>query len=547
MRTLALTQGSDEWAAVRDKFRTASEASMMMDAHKSTSRAELLRMKATGTKKEFSEWVKKNLLENGHLVEAAARPLAEAFIGESLFPLTGINDDDRLLASFDGLTVGEDTGWECKSWNESKAAAVRDGRVPDEDYWQVVHQLCVGAERVLYTVTDGTAERTLHVWKTLEDNDRKRLMAGWAQFEEDLANYRHVEQTVAAVAEPVEALPALSIRVNGEITLTHNIERFGKRIDEYVASLPSKPETDLDFAKLDKAVKVLKEAEEALDAEETRALSQTESIAEMRNLVAMYRETARTNRLMFEKLVKFEKENRRSELVVNAKQEFDAHLQKLNARIGGNWMPPLNGQRWADAIKGLKSLDSMRDKLSTALAHAKLEANEIADTIEANRKSLTNDVDDWMFLFPDFAQVCTKSLEDFSNLFVARIAAERKREADKKAAEEASKANEEARKAVEAARQETAALEAAAAGGVLPANDQRGKTEEATHAQPQATAAPQAPAASTPPIQGTSDDATITEFLALLAISAVEKKALRTTLEKFVKYQHARMNMRVEA
>lgn len=59
----------------------------------------------------------------------------------------------------------------------------------------------------------------------------------------------------------------------------------------------------------------------------------------------------------------------------------------------------------------------MRDKVSVALANAKIEANAIADRIDANRKMVED-----MSLFPDFASVCTKAPEDFSALLSMRIA-----------------------------------------------------------------------------------------------------------------------------
>ena len=92
MKIHNLIQGSPEWNALRAQHNTASEASAMMGASKKTTRSELLRLKATGSEKEFSEWVQKNLLDKGHEIEAKALPIAEDIIGGELFPVTGTAD-----------------------------------------------------------------------------------------------------------------------------------------------------------------------------------------------------------------------------------------------------------------------------------------------------------------------------------------------------------------------------------------------------------------------------------------------------------------------
>jgi len=114
-------------------------------------------------------------------------------------------------------------------------------------------------------------------------------------------------------------------------------------------------------------------------------------------------------------------------------------------------------------VRGLKSLTSMEDKVGTELARCKIEAHEIADRINANREDLKPGLgavpgDDWISLFPDFAQVCTKSTEDFRNLRIARVEAERQR---REAAREAIRKEEQA-KAEKEAREKLAAEQAEA-------------------------------------------------------------------------------------
>lgn len=86
MRILSLAQGSPEWIEVRGRYCTASEAPAALGVSKKLRRNELLALKATGSKQEFSDWVQKNLLDRGHEIEAAARAIAEEIVGEELSP-----------------------------------------------------------------------------------------------------------------------------------------------------------------------------------------------------------------------------------------------------------------------------------------------------------------------------------------------------------------------------------------------------------------------------------------------------------------------------
>jgi len=256
MKILSLVQGSDEWLAARAKYRTASEASSMMGVGP-VSRSELLRMKATGDEQEFSRWVLEVLFAKGHKVEALARPIAEGFIGEELFPVTAVDDAGYLLASYDGLTMCETICWECKLWNDAKAADVGHGKVPDADYWQVVQQLLVsGAEKCLYMVTDGTPEKSVFMWVGVGDvcNDFEVLLDHWGQFDADLASYVHQEVVVEAVGHAPEDLPALRVEVTGMVTAS-NLAAFKDHALAVFGGINTELSTDSDFANADKTVK----------------------------------------------------------------------------------------------------------------------------------------------------------------------------------------------------------------------------------------------------------------------------------------------------
>lgn len=478
MNILDCRQGTNDWLAVRAKCFTASEAPAMMGASKYQTRTELLRQKHTGLAAEVDDSTQR-LFDRGHAAEAAARPLVEDIIGDDLSPMTGSLEVDGLplLASFDGVTQGRDIVWENKLWNGSLAESVGDGDLEPHYYWQLEQQLLVsGAERVYFTTSDGTPENTVGMWYESQPERRAALIAGWKQFAEDLANYQHVEAKPDPVAATIEALPALVVQVEGRV-LSTNLAAFKARAQTFIDSIKTELVTDQDFADADKMVKFLKDGAEKLELAKQQALAQTASIDELFRTVDAIGAQMREKRLALEKLVKAEKENRKAAIITEARQAIEDYVAKLNARIGGNWMPKASAAPFVDAIYGLKSLDSMRDKVSAALAQAKIEANAVADIIEANRKQLTGEAHDFMFMFPDFAQVCTKAPEDFALLVGARIAQHEERQKAERERAEAARIAHEAQ---------------------ATADDQRGKADNGMGLEQSGRAQPVA--ASTPPI-----------------------------------------------
>ena len=466
MKTHQLLQGTPEWAAHRATHFNASDAPAMMGVSPYKTRTQLLHELHTGIAPDVDAMTQRRF-DDGHRVEALARPLAEEFIGEDLYPVVG--SDGELSASFDGLTMSEEEGLEHKALNDVlRAVLVEDctgADLPPMYQIQMEQQLTVcKGKRILFMASkwDGdTLVEERHCWYYPNLELRQQIIAGWAQFAKDLAAYVPAEVIVPAVAAPQIGLPAVSIQVTGSIALVDNLEKFGTALTSYIASLNRKPETDQDFANLEDAVKRLKNAEEQLDAAESSAIGQAESIDAMRRTVALHRDTARSTRLLIDKLVKAEKENRRTKIVSDAVAELHAHMKSLAERTR-NYMPTVANQ-FQDVIKGLKSLDSMKDKVAGELARCKIEANVIADRISFNLALLDDEVE-FGFLFPDAAQIVLKAADDFKALVTSRISAHKSAEAAKEAAlvarieaEAKEKAEREAREKLEAEQKRAAA------------------------------------------------------------------------------------------
>lgn len=483
MQTHDLIQGTDAWHQFRLEHNGASEAAVMLGLSKKTSRNELLKIKHTGLGKEFTDWVQENILDYGHEVEALARPHVEDILGEELYPVTCSDGD--LSASCDGLTMSESHGWEHKQWNETLAAAVAAGELPDEFMAQPQQCLLVtGAQRWTFTVSDGTPNNMVSM-DILPDQDWfDRIRAGWKQFAADLAEYTYVEPIPAAVAAPTMNLPAVSVQVQGSIALVTNLHVFGNALKGFISKIPEKPSTDQEFADCKSAIGKLQDAQDALDAAEANALGQIATFDEMRNTKALYFDLARTTRLALEKLVAARESAIKIEITQGGKEKLSEHVASLNKRLGKPYMPTIVAD-FATAIKGKRTVSSLQNAVDTLLSQKRIEASSIADKIEINLNSLRELAKDHAFLFADTEKLVMKANDDLVILIKSRIAdhtaaeaakleAERKRiqaeeEAKAKAAQEKINAEAEAQR-VAAEKQERIAAELKTAEAKVVAN-----------------------------------------------------------------------------
>lgn len=488
-----LEQGSDAWHKHRLAHFNASEAPAMAGISPYQSRAELLKQKATGFIPDVDADTQVRFA-NGHKFEAQARKWAEEIIGAPLSAPTVscVIDGLQLSASYDGATADGDVIFEHKTLNASLASALDSGKIPDQYKPQMVQQMLIlGARKCLFMASNGDKKTMRYAWYESDASKQTRLLAGWKQFEADLANYQHVEIIPAATATPVMALPALSIQVNGSITLIDNLKVFGEKLTAFIAGLDKNPETDQAFADAEQAIKTLEKAQTALEAAEAGALAQTASIDEMRRTVALYAGQARSTRLMLTKLVATRKETIRVEIVQTARAALTIHCDGLNKRLGKPYLPGVP-EDFAGAIKGKKTVSSLHEAVDTELARCKIVANEIADRIHLNLIAL-RDVNQYHFLFADAAQIVLKAPDDLTALVKVRIAdhvaAEAKRiesERERIRAEEVARLEREQqeRDRAEAIAKETAAVQVQSPAASLDTQHETLRPEPALAAAP---------------------------------------------------------------
>lgn len=440
-----LVQGSDAWIEFRMSHHGASEAAAMLGISPKVKRNELLHMKHTGTPKEFSDWVQEHILDHGHAVEALARPYIEASLGEDLYPVTMSIGD--ISASCDGLTMDERTAWEHKQWNAALAESLRRGELPDEFMPQAQQVLMVtGAERLIFTCSDGTDENMVSLEIKPNQAWFDNLIDGWNQFRKDLAEYVPAVIPEKPKAEAIMALPALAVQIRGEV-ITSNLPAFKSAAETFIASIKTDLKTDEDFAQADATVKFCKEAEDNLEVAKNAAIAQTASIDELMRTVDHIREQLRIKRLALNSLVEARKKQIKESAVAERRQKYLDYVAALNAELGEVSIV-VPAPDFVGAIKGLKTIASLYDKLDTALANGKIAADAAAKDLRAKLDWYRPHAE-YAFLFRDLQTLIQKPREDFELAVTSRIA-EHKRQEDEKEAK---------RKADEVAIQQAASAE----------------------------------------------------------------------------------------
>ena len=419
MNIIEAAQGSAEWLQVRARHFTASEAPAMLGLSKYKTRQELLREKATGLTEEVDA-NKQRLFDAGHAAEAAARPLAEAYLQEDLFPATGSAEIDGLplLASFDGLNMEETLVWENKLASVAVEAMIASGDL-DGTYWpQVEQQLMVsGASRALFTSCDGE-KITDKLWYESKPERRQQIIAGWKQFAEDLANYQHVEAAPVATAAPINELPALMVEITGSVTAS-NLAQWKEIVTERIAGINTDLQTDTDFANADAMVKFLDDGEKRIDLVKSQAQANAADIDRVFRALDEIKASMRAKRLELDKLVTRRKDSIKIEIMQAGKDQLAAHIAGLNKRLAKVQMPPIAAD-FAAAIKGKRNLESMRGAVADLVAAKKIESNALADLIQINLIALAA-VGSHAFLFNDYAALVLKAPDDLALAIKSRI------------------------------------------------------------------------------------------------------------------------------
>lgn len=434
MQTHDLIQGSPEWAAHRASHFNASDAPAMLGCSPYSTRTALLHKLHTGLSGEVDPATQRRF-DDGHRFEALARPLAAQIIGEDLYPVVG--SDGELSASFDGLTMAEDTAFEHKSLNDELRAVLKETppALPKQYRVQMEQQLLVsGAERVLFMASKWSGDTLVeeqHCWYTSDPALRAEIVAGWKQFAIDLAAYRPAEVVAAPVAKAVTSLPVVfDMRVEGKL-VSCNLEKYKPAALAYIAAINTELTDDQQFADATTDAKFCRDSADKLELAIEQALGQMGDVNSALNTVREIAAAFDAKGLALEKLVESQKKAIKEAQVLRGQQALKDHISALNTRLGEPYMPGVAAD-FAGKIKGLRTVESLRNAIDTELARAKIEANAVADRIQVNMRALSDQAEEHGTLFPDEAQLVLKASDDLQAVISSRIAAHKAAE-DKKA------------------------------------------------------------------------------------------------------------------
>lgn len=450
MQELRLLQGTDEWKSARKNYFTASEAPQMMGASKLRSRDKLLFTKSTGIEEEHDAETLKRFAR-GHAAEAGARPIISEIYGDDFFPKVGVAEIDglQLLASFDGLTMDCDVVLEHKLFNQELSVSVPAGEISPYYYWQLEQQLLIsGAEKALFVASNGTADQFVYMTYYPVAGRREALVAGWKQFAIDLANYVMPEAEAAkAIAEPVETLPAITYSTDFKSTgleLRSNIEAFKAAAQRLVEKSKKQLESDQDFANAEARIKSCKAAEEKIAVIQSNVVGEVSDIDKFVKDLGTISEMLRQCRLNEDKQVKARKEAIKLEELNRASIEWGTVIINYDEKlwkIGKVKMPTVTIDLHG-AIKGLKTVGSLRSRLNDEIARGKIEAAAIYEKIVFNIDLLSMHAGEYGFLFSDIQNLVLKDSDYVTAIAQQRVSEHKAAEHDRIQAEAQRIANE---------------------------------------------------------------------------------------------------------
>ena len=449
MQTLSLVQGSKEWHEFRAKHFGASEAAAMLGLSKHLSRNDLLLYKKTGKSKEYGDWVQANVFDYGHEVEAMAREILESELGDELYPVT-CSDGLMLSASCDGLTIDGHIAFEHKQYNADLADFIFEhGTLPDTHMPQCQQILLVtGAQKVIFVCSDGTTNNRVKIEILPDQSWFGRIYDGWERFAKDLQNFEPREIAEKPEPDAIMQLPALSIQIKGEVTVS-NLPEFKQAADTFISSIKTDLQTDDDFVNAEATVKFCDETEKKLESAKAAAIGQTSSIDELMRTIDFIKESIRSKRLTLEKLVKTQKESIKTKIIDDAYEVCVSHQNSIASELQNVNFEELSRYVYSfvsleSVCKNKRTLASLHNAIDTEVAAIKIKLDELARVIRKNLTHLPEDLS----LFRDLQSIITKPEDDFKLLVESRLAEQKRKQeeaairaaAELKAAEERGKA-----------------------------------------------------------------------------------------------------------
>lgn len=433
MITLKLKQGSEEWLKARLEYFTASEAPAMMGDSKYMSRNDLLKLKKTGNSKPVSE-SQQRLFNKGHETEALARPIIEEIIDEELYPVTGILENSKLLASFDGLSMLNDIVFEHKLWNVTLAENVKNNVLEPHYYWQLEQQLLIsGAEQAIFVTSDGTKDNMEKMFYISQPERREALIAGWSQFEKDLEEYQVEVVKEVVVANKTESFPLVTYQVTGTEISSNIADCLDAITQRSQVEIARALETDQDFADKDQLNKATKKARADLKVMVQEVQGKFVSYSEFANIAAQIDFVLQKMQSHGEKQVKQAKADKKQAIEDAGYISIRNHIDEINKIINPIALSSImNCQvNIAEAMKNKRTIESLQCAVDDVVAQFKIESDKTCDKVRVNLITLREIAGEYKFLFKDTPQLVVKDNEDLVAVIKTRISDHKQAEEEK--------------------------------------------------------------------------------------------------------------------
>ena len=424
-----IQQGTPEWHDLIRRTIGGSEVGILFGLGHIT-RDELIKQKATGIVPEPSEF-QAALFAIGHEIEAKARAIIEDLTGDEFFPSVFVDENNKSRASLDGINLAGDVIIEIKTLNKKNKSYILEGEVDPINIHQVMYNMGMsGAERCLFIVSDGTPENTFYTYVHFDIEWMDNIQSAITQFWLDVDAYQPEQSKSEPVLMPIMQLPALSIRVDGQLAIESNLEAFGDKLTGFIAGINRDPQTDEDFGNIVNAVKFLKSAEEELDNGLNYALSRIECVDRLIKRVEYFKGFSSSTRIPISKLPETRRKEIRDNLIIAAKNEYAKYCAGLEKEIDPIKLMLVQPD-FAQAIKGVKTMSSSRNNINTALAGAKSNARDIADELRECLDWYKENCLSFNYLFRDLQDIIYNNSDDFKLICESRIERHKQSEQEK--------------------------------------------------------------------------------------------------------------------
>ena len=477
-----LEQDTDEWHELRAAHDTASMAPVVMGVKGAfTKRDDYIKQVAMGLPADEPNEFVKQLWQNGHDAEAAARPLLEWIDGidETFEPIVATHETENMLASLDGINEGRTRNWEHKLWNKTLPDKIKAENIPPKYYWQLEQQMFVsGTTETIFMCSDGTeANMEWCIYKPVKGRIKK-LIAAWKQFHIDVEEYRkkHIngygedgeasaedgEEPISAaisgepsespeeapeipdeveavvVTKQGESLPAIRYQMKG-MDLQSNLDTYVDAANDLVERSMVKINDEAGFVEAEKNIKSMVKAEDYLDTIKAQVLSEVVSIDEFNKGVDNIKASIRDARLNTEKQVTKRKGEIKQEVVDSGYNQFSAYLNGINEGLGEFSLPTIVAD-FNGAVKGKRNIDSLKAAANDHLADLKIQISETAEVVRARAAHYAEVSEGFEILFPDLHKIIHE--EGFADKVTARISQHKLAEKEKKEEQERIEAEE---------------------------------------------------------------------------------------------------------